>query len=310
MKKTYLLALVLMIKTFAYAQEKQLSGEMTDQQKAKLVAIIYELDNKIKPVLTQNQALQTQMQKDIKTLAGIKDDKALALAISTYQAKHNKDYGEILKKAGIDMNVYVKQLSATFPNYIFTITGGYGIKADAKPMAASAQPAPGPVTTAIGNYQFTKHIGCGGGAGGSVTSASNSISAFGVAAVAGGCINRGSLNTTVAVPKAKSASIHMRHKLKTNAFAVGVLGTGICSADAYCSAADNRGSSSSWAFAPVLWVAYDEDEVREDYVFAVTPNTSKVFTYTVKVFPLAALPAETHGNASVTGINNDLTTQP
>jgi len=52
MKKIYLLALVLIVKIFVCAQNKQLV--MTDQQKAKLTAIIYELDNKIKPVLTQN----------------------------------------------------------------------------------------------------------------------------------------------------------------------------------------------------------------------------------------------------------------
>lgn len=309
MKKVYLLALVLIIKNVALAQEKELSTDMTDQQKAKLTAIIYELDNKIKPVLAQNQALQSQMQKDIKSLSALKDDKALAAAITNYQAKYNKAYGDILKKAGIDMAAYVKQLSAAFPGLVFSITGGYGIKAEAKQAAARPQPAPGPVTSAITNYELTKHVGCGGAAGGSVTSTRNSINAFGLATIAGGCVNDGTLKADVVVPKAKTASIHIRHTLKTNAFAVGVLGTGICSSSTYCNASEGRGRSYSWAFAPVLWVAYDDDEVREDYFIAVTPNTNKKISYYVRINPMAGLPAETHGSASATSINNDLTTQ-
>jgi len=310
MKKLILPLLLLCINTLLHAQKNTAAGSLTPEQKAKLTSIMYELDGKLKPVTSADAKLQGEMQQALKTIAAIKDVKQRSSAIAAYQQKYKGVYSAMVKKAGVDMNKYIAALNLAFPNYQFMLSNEFSIIGTARRTAPPAVPPAGPVTTQIKNFTTTKAVGCGGIGGGDAIFTSNSVKASAFATTAGGCNNRGEMTAQFDVPRASSASITLKHLLKTNAFAVGVLGTGIT--DSRCvvfSAADTR-IINSVAIAPVLWVSSEDDEQNETMTFTVAPNAAQTITYIASVSTLSGLPSEANGDASITGISATLTTRP
>lgn len=309
MKKIIFPFLLLALTITASAQKGD-EGGITPQQKAKLMSIMYELDGKLKPVIAADTKLQSQMQQELKNIAAIKDAKQRNTAIAAYHTKYKPVYSAMMKKAGVDLAKYVKELNTNFPGYQFMLSGDYAIIG--KSRSANPQPTQpaGPVTTQIKNFNTSKSIGCGGIGGGSVTFTSNSVKASAFATVAGGCNNSGEITAQFDVPHASAASITISHVLKANAFAVGILGTGITSGICCVFTPSDTRRISVLAMAPVLWASYEEDEKNETITMPVSTNASQTVRYIANVIPMSGLPSEANGDASISGISIRLTTQP
>jgi hypothetical protein len=310
MKKIILPALLICLHILLHAQKANEPAGITAEQKAKLMSIMYEIDGKLKPVVSADAKQQSQMQQELTAIAAIKDVKQRSSATTAYQQKYKALYGAMLKKAGVDMAKYLKLLNSSFPGYQFMLSGDFSIIGKGRTVTPpSSQPA-GPVTTQIKTFTTSKSVGCGGIGGGSVTFTSNSMKVSGFATVAGGCNNTGSMVAEFTVPAASSASIIVKHLLKADGFAVGVLGTGITTSTCYFYSGTTSTRISVLVMAPVLWVAGGEDEINETLTIPVSTNASRSVSYHTQVTPMSGLPSEAQGNASVTGIGITLTTQP
>ncbi len=309
MKKLILSLLLLCFNALLHAQKTAESNNITSDQKARLMSIINEIDGKLKPAIAADTKLQSQMQGELKTIAAIKDVKQRSSAITTYQQKYKATYGALLKKAGVDMAKYIKELNTTFPGYQFMLSGDFAIIGKAKAIPPLPSQPAGPVTTEIKNFTTDRSIGCGGIGGGGVTFTANSVKVSGFATVAGGCNNSGEMIAKFDVPKVSSASLALKHVLKANAFAVGVLGTGITMSSCYISLTDAR-SIHVMAAAPILWAAYEEDELNETITVPAQVNASKTLGYYARVSTVSVLPSEGNGDANITSISIKLTTQP
>lgn len=308
MKKTIILTVLILFTILLFAQKQP--EAIDDQIKAKLTAIVYEVDNKLKPVFAKNEKLQSQMQQELKALAKITDPKQRSAAIQAYQAKYKSSYGVLMKQAGVDMVKYAKDLNTSFPTHQFTVTTDFSVTGKLKPVStAPPKPVTTPVTTPVTNYTFDKHTGCGGIAGGNVTSTSSSITGTGLCAVAGGCNNYGSLSKTVSAPQQSSTVIRVAHKAKVEAFAVGIAGLASSYASTSCSYGTHKTTLSVTALAPLLWVGYAEDEETRNDSYTIEAGRSMFIYYGVYSANVSALPGESNSKATITGINNTITTQ-
>lgn len=307
MKNSIILILILLLAAVTYAQKKP---NATDEQiKARLTAIVYEIDSKLKPVFAKNEKLQGQMQQELKALAKITDVKRRSAAIAAYQAKYKSSYGALLREAGVDMAKYTRDLNTSFPSHQFILSDNFGIAGKLR-AGTAALPIPAkPVSTPVTGYLAEKHTGCGGIAGGTISSSPNSFTGTSFCAVAGGCNNYGFFTKDVLAPQQASAVLKVSHKARVEAFAAGVAGLASSYASTTCTYGSRSTSLSVTAIAPLLWVAYAEDEEVINSAYTINAGRTSQISYGVYVASASALPGESNSKASITDINNILTTQ-
>lgn len=248
----------------AHAQESN-AGALTKAEQQQMQDIMKKVDEKIKVGFKGQEALQTDMRKELQRISGLKDSAEQKKAAATYQAKYLKSYSGVLSKAGVDLSTVAKQLQGVARRFNFSVLRDLSIVGIyAKKSSSLALPPAGPTskTTKIDQFVDHKERSCSLAAGGDVTFTSSSVTTSAGAAVAGGCSNSGDKSATVAVPAAAtSALVSVRADLTAEAFAVGVLGTSIATADAFFSVNSSFASVFTIAAAPIFWIASEEESL-------------------------------------------------
>ena len=248
----------------AHAQESN-AGALTKAEQQQMQDIMKKVDEKIKVGFKGQEALQTDMSKELQRISGLKDSAEQKKAAATYQAKYLKSYSGVLSKAGVDLSTVAKQLQGVARRFNFSVLPDLSIVGIyAKKSSPLALPPAGPTskTTKIDQFVDHKERSCSLAAGGDVTFTSSSVTTSAGAAVAGGCGNSGDKRATVAVPAAAtSALVSVRADLAAEAFAVGVLGTSFASAFASFDVSNRFAFVSVIAAAPMFWIASEEESL-------------------------------------------------
>lgn len=268
-KITGLILMLLMIHADSFSQI-----DPEDQKVAQAVKTEFEvLSKKIEDVMNKNPKARDMMQNHLKNISGITDTAKFRLAVQDYRATYQTAYGDMVKAAGVDMNEFVKLMTARFPAYSFNIQNSFGVafkKKASKGTAKSGTPAASTTTTtsAITGFLQSKEASCALGAGSEITFPSKSVRSSTTAAVAGGCTATGELKKDIILPtQVTNLQLRLTWTHSIGAYAVGVAGFAIGYASCFTGAGIRNESAliseyiSEMAIAPFAWVAnFDIDD--------------------------------------------------
>ena len=278
----------------AHAQESN-AGALTKAEQQQMQDIMKKVDEKIKVGFKGQEALQTEMSKELQRISGLKDSAEQKRAAATYQAKYLKSYSGVLSKAGVDLSTVAKQLQGVARRFNFSVLPDLSIVGIyAKKSSPLALPPAGPTskTTKIDQFVDHKERSCSLAAGSDVTFTSSSATTSAGAVVAGGCSSRGDKRATVAVPAAAtSALVSVRADLAAEAFAVGVLGTSIADASASF-AVNNSGFASVFVVvvAPIAWIASAEESLDGQSInVELAAGSSNAVRFNTRAIVIAAI---------------------
>ena len=294
----------------AHAQESN-AGALTKAEQQQMQVIMKTLDEKIKAGFKGQEALQTDMSKELQRISSLKDSAEQKKAAATYQAKYLKSYSGVLSKAGVDLSGVAKEFQGVARRFNFLLKPDLSIVGiftnKSSPLAL---PPAGPTskTTRIDQFVDHKQRSCALAAGGDVTFTSSSVTTSAGAAVAGGCSNSGDKSATVAIPAAAtSAQISVRADLSAEAFAVGVVGTSGANAGASFSVSPTSHSVSVVVIAPILWVAFaDESLDGQSINVELAAGSSNAVRFGTSAHIIAAI-AGGNSKAKVKNISVSLT---
>jgi hypothetical protein len=207
------------------------------------------------------------MQDNLKNISAITDTAKFRLAVQDYRAKYLTTYGDFVKSAGVDLNEFVKLMTAKFPGYSFNIQNSFGVafkKKTSKGYAKSGTPTTSPTTTtsAITGFLQSKDASCALGAGSEITFPSKSVRSSTTAAVAGGCTATGELKKDLVLP-AQVTDLQLRlswaHSLSAYAVGIGGFAIGYASCFTYVDVENENPFIAEYisetAVAPFAWVA-------------------------------------------------------
>lgn len=112
--------------------------DFSPAQKLKIQNVMQDLDVQVKNAFKGNEALQAEMNGELKKIDALQDDAARRNAIKAYQAKYGKRYQAILAKSNINLGSFASRLNADLPDMQFNVTNSLSIKGLSKTMQAQS----------------------------------------------------------------------------------------------------------------------------------------------------------------------------
>lgn len=277
------------------------------------------LSKKIEDVFNKNPKIRDEMRNRIQEINKLTDETKLKLAADNYRSSYQAAYGDMVKAAGIDMNDFVKQMTAKYPNYTFTLQKSYGIGFKRKPSPGAAKSGTAPAsptttTTPITGFLQAKETTCNLASGSSVTFPTKSVKAASTAVVAGLCSAKGEIkNESILPATASSIFLRLTAAQKVSGWAVGVLGFSLNHTEAVVKVwADNKIVLNDYeaesVIAPVFWVINYDEEFPFDQSIDLSTHKGKSLKVSLNVFSSAfsAACCATSSSAQVTYSKADL----
>ncbi|MFN3496416.1 MAG: hypothetical protein ACK40L_18095 [Hydrogenophaga sp.] len=304
-------------------------------QTARLQQVFTRVDNQMKPAMGRHGARAGQMRNELDAISSLPPGAKRDEAVRAYQARHDTFYSDLLRETKVDLPALAREMQAIAPEFQFEVKGrsivgsqrrlldprsNISTPAIRSPLpttaprttTASAPRLATPTTTRLTGFVDEDTRRCHVASSGNNRFTSNSLTSSSFAAVAGGCESSASKSKTFDVPTGTSASLELGYNLRLKAFAAGIVGMGSSNASALVDTGEGRLETRYIsAFAPWLWVADTEENVRgvRENV-PVQPGTGKVLRFTTRSFSLAILPGGANSSATIDGITASLTVTP
>jgi hypothetical protein len=247
------------------------------------------------------------MTKELKVASGIEDPKSRALALGKFRNKYKVKYGQILTKAGVNVDDFIQKLQAKYPKYIVSANNDYSISFRNKPERKTAKPGnPQPVTRTeeITGFLQAESMECSTNQNG-IEFGPRKLEVFASASLGGGCDVEAYLRKTVTRPiTAQSISLKLDFELEAYASATGLIGPGMCWAWSYIKVVsegqevinDTRYAS---VFPLIGWFASEASNEEFSYFIDVTNMNSLHIEINGMVDPTSGF-GETSGRAAAT----------
>ena len=237
------------------------------------------ISSKIEAALKTDMTLYNSMMSQLKSIDSKIDTTGKSAALLGYKTKFATSYGSMVKKAGVDLNSFIKTMNNKYTSYIFTVHNLYAVSFKRKSKApiykrGSTTQTPTTTTQPITSFIQSKDQHCALLAGSNVAFGTKSVKATSTAVVLGGCFTTGSIKKDVTVPSnAISATLQLKFKLEVSGYAIGVLGSSGCSGNAFVYVVNNSFYIDETTFAPICWVS--SMELSEEFDLLVDVIDSK-----------------------------------
>ena len=237
------------------------------------------ISSKIEAALKTDMTLYNSMMSQLKSIDSKIDTTGKSAALLGYKTKFATSYGSMVKKAGVDLNSFIKTMNNKYTSYIFTVHNLYAVSFKRKSNApiykrGSTTQTPTTTTQPITSFIQSKDQHCALLAGSNVAFGTKSVEATSTAVVLGGCSTTGRLKKDVTVPSnAISATLQLKFKLEVSGYAIGVLGSSGCSGNASVYVYNNFFYIGETTIAPICWVS--SMELSEEFDLLVDVIDSK-----------------------------------
>ncbi len=262
-----------------------------------------------------------KMEADLAALSKIKDARERRKAADKYQKTYQGTYAAAVKAAGVDFQQLAKDMGDAIRRR-FVVEQGYLLTLAPRRAKKRSGPIPvrpkGSEVVTLTDFLHERDVSTGAAAGGGVDFGDDSVHAGVIAIGAGGASADGGLTKEYAVPSdVRTATLHIRCSVEADAFAVGVVGTSASRGDADAFAASPTGHDffepfgyvDATAFAPILWVGYEDHLEEVEHEVALPLGTTVKIAFLAGAFGAAAASPETDGNGKVFDIRATVTLQ-
>lgn len=259
------------------------SLQRQEQEQLKAINTLTRANNRRIEAAFAKVSERPQMEAALRDIQKARSAKERNRRVAAYQKRYGKLYAQTLQRAGVQPAALLEQARRAAPAFAVTQLQGFSIKATPKrllqPKArASEPPAPSSEVISITDFETTRSVTTGAGAGGSVELFEDGVESRALAVLVGGVDAKGHLKKRVQIPgDVDDAELQVKGKALVEALVVGVVGTSSAtttsgvSMDLVGSNTDRKifGAVRSMIFAPFLWVTSDVQESSFDRRFRV-----------------------------------------
>jgi len=102
--------------------------EIAAKDNAEILKVMNDASAKIEAALKEDKTLYNEMTDAMKKINSINDTAFLRTALASYRSKYLIKYGDVIKKAGVDINKMVADLKLRYPTIHFEVINNYAVK--------------------------------------------------------------------------------------------------------------------------------------------------------------------------------------
>lgn len=254
---------------------------LTPSQQAQLQVVLDDLDARIRTEMADDPKIQQVMRAGLTGIANGANPFVRAAAAATYRERHRAYYERVLQRAGVNLGDIAARLEAAIPGADFQVADDFALVATLRNRGrAKLVQSLGPAakSSALAGFKLDSRRACAPGAGGGITSTSNSATSTARANAGGLCTSTATMKAAAQVPAtAQRAALELTGRIHAagEAFATTASSLVRASAALAISCTDPETGRPGPAhdlrtvmvMAPLLWVAradVADDGVRID----------------------------------------------
>lgn len=227
---------------------------LTPAQHDQLAKLFSNVEAKLAPALAADPKRRDTMERELRAIAEMKSGKERLEAGRQYRARHADYYAGALKKSGVDLSQFARELERLLPGHRFTVTRDHMVLGlPTAPDAPAKAPPAGPKVQVL-DLADSFSGSCGGVSAGQVEHTDRGMSAHAHSRMVARCTQEGRYSAPLRAEGSTMAAVY-RFRTDLVAEAIGVTGIGYAKATARVDGNSRLHEDSVYAVAPLLWYA-------------------------------------------------------